>query len=184
MKTDICLSMIQIILSALALIAAVCIPEKIKWEQTYSALMSDYRGYDFAAAVQGVIDFFVHDCRKSIENIPQEYKRIVQQTNQCVSNDQNLHFQRRLLAQFYWQLNECANSIFIGKRRIRKDFFSPKEANLVRIIYYMDKAIDDDEDGILFKNISSFEHVPKPKKAKSMNSAIAQMFYLLKNPKA
>lgn len=172
------LAIIQTILSVLALIAAVYIPEKIKWEQTYSALLSDYRGYDFAAAVQGIIDFFVVNCKRDIERIPLEYNRVAANSS-CLSNDQNLHFQRRLLAQFYWQLNECSKSFFIGKKRVKKDFFSRKEANLLRIIYFMDKAIDDDENGVLFKEISSFEHVPKNHKKKNMNSAIAEMYYLL-----
>lgn len=73
---------------------------------------------------------------------------------------------------------ECVKSPFIGKRRVKKDFFSKKEANLMRILYYMDKAIDEDESGILYKDISSFEHVPKSKK-KNMNSAIAKMYYIL-----
>ena len=53
----------------LAVIFAIYIPEKIKWEQRYSQLLSDYRGYDFAVAVQGVIQFFTKDCKSDVERI-------------------------------------------------------------------------------------------------------------------
>lgn len=173
------IDILQMILSVLTLLVAIYIPEKIKWEQIYSGLLSDYRGYDVGAAIQGVIDFFVDRCNKNVEEIPYRYKDIIKsQKIKNPSNEKNLHFQRRLLAQFYWQLYECVKSPFIGKRRVKKDFFSKKEANLMRILYYMDKAIDEDESGILYKDISSFEHVPKSKK-KNMNSAIAKMYYIL-----
>ena len=41
--TDTC-AVVQTVFSVLGFIAAILIPEKIKWEQTYSSLLSDYRG--------------------------------------------------------------------------------------------------------------------------------------------
>lgn len=63
------MDIIQSISGVLAVIFAIYIPEKIKWEQRYSQLLSDYRGYDFAVAVQGVIQFFTKDCKSDVERI-------------------------------------------------------------------------------------------------------------------
>lgn len=181
------LTILQTIFSFIAVVIAIYIPEKIKWEQIYLGLMADYRSYDFASAFQGVIDFFVDKCNNDIEAIPQKYKDVVKEQNdknsqkdESLSNDKTLHFQRRLLAQFYWELYECAKSPFIGKRRVRKDCFGPKEANLIKILFYMDKAIDEDESGVLKKDISSYGSVPKTKK-KNMNSSLSKLYYLLKD---
>lgn len=110
-------TMIQTVFSVLGFIAAILIPEKIKWEQTYSSLLSDYRGYDFAAAIQGIINFFHDDCERNIERIPKVYKEKYgnKAEKENLSNDKNLHYQRRLLNEFYWQLYECAKSPWIGK---------------------------------------------------------------------
>ena len=58
------MTLIQTIFSVLAVILAWYIPEKIKWNQFYSNLISEYRSYDFAVAVQGVVEFFTIDCVK------------------------------------------------------------------------------------------------------------------------
>ena len=63
------MDIIQSISGVLAVIFAIYIPEKIKQEQRYSQLLSDYRGYDFAVAVQGVIQFFTKDCKSDVERI-------------------------------------------------------------------------------------------------------------------
>lgn len=207
---------IQTVCSVLALVAAILIPEKIKWEQTYASLLSDYRGYDFAAAVQGIIDFFYDKCGNDIEKIEHKYKEFfkkeftentgtptgdskakdsktptgVQENNpsdqksyfENVSNDQNLHYQRRLLTQFYWQLYECAKTPWIGKRRVLKDF-TKSEADILKIIFYMNKAIDEDKEageGILFKDFSVSDRVTNPVRLKGMNHYISSMYYLLK----
>lgn len=73
-------TIIQTFFSVLGFIAVILIPEKIKWEQAYSSLISDYRGYDFAAAVQGIIDFFYDNCDKKIDKIETEYKEVCKKT--------------------------------------------------------------------------------------------------------
>ena len=42
------MNVLQTIFSAIAIIVAWIIPEKIKWNQMYSNLISEYRSYDFA----------------------------------------------------------------------------------------------------------------------------------------
>lgn len=103
-----------LILSFLAFIVAIFIPEKIKWEQTYSTLLAEYKSYDFAAAVQGVVDFFTERCNKDVTKIKTEYENLIKEysiklnNGNPISNEQNLHFQRRLLTTFFWQLKMSA----------------------------------------------------------------------------
>ena len=148
---------IQIVLSVIACVFAWFIPKRIMWEQTYSSLMSDYRSYDFGIAVQGIVEFFAVDCNYDVKNIKGEYeRRFVRDVYdldlhgmfsletvreklkgrnpaeiRVKSPDLCLHYQRRLLAQFYYQLDLCARSPFIGKRRVCRDFTS-READTAR----------------------------------------------------
>ena len=73
-KTSMLIGLIQIFLALLACLLAFYIPVRIMREQTYSSLMSDYRGYDFAIAIQGIIEFFIIERDGKIENISEKYK--------------------------------------------------------------------------------------------------------------
>ena len=66
MKCDL-FTIIQTIASVVACIIAVFIPRKISWEQMYTQLLSEYLGYDFGAAVMGIVFFFnnhLPECRQ------------------------------------------------------------------------------------------------------------------------
>jgi len=112
------MTLIQTICSVFAVFLACYIPEKIKWNQFYSNLISEYRGYDFAIAVQGVVEFFTLDCDSDVTKIPEKYKERFmkeiygfkgEESNEKndkkkllqKDSDKTLHFQRRLLTQFY-----------------------------------------------------------------------------------
>lgn len=100
------------------------------------------------------------------------------------SSELCLHYQRRMLAQFFYQLDLCAGSgfLYIKKKRIRRDF-TQSEANMVRILILMGKAIEKDEkdgDGILWKNINCDYHVRPPKYEKGMNTYLCDLYKLLK----
>ena len=177
------MDIIQTISSVLAVIFAIYIPEKIKWGQRYSQLLSDYRGYDFAVAVQGVIQFFTKDCKSDVERIKTEYKKrfdkeIEHPIDNSVSSEQILHYQRRLLNQFYYELELCAATPLIGKRRVSRDF-TKNEANIIKIVYFMNKAVEESPE--LYKDISTFEHVPKSTVSNGMNKYILRLYELLKN---
>lgn len=136
---------------------------------------------DYANAYQGVIQFFVNECGNDVECIKSAYKkRFVSEIESKPGNinkDTCLHFQRRLLAQFFWQLNQCSRSIWIGKRRVMKDFTS-SEANLIKILIYMGDAIDEDE--VLYKDISSSAIVKKSFRLKGQNRSLGELYHLLK----
>lgn len=172
---------IQIVLAAVTCVLAWFIPKRIMWEQTYSTLISDYRSYDFGIAVQGIVEFFTNDCKSDVKNIRREYERRfnedIKEINER-SPELCLHYQRRLLVQFYCQLDLCARSPFIGEKRVRRDF-TKSEANLVQILFLMDKAVD--ESGVLKKDISCDERIPR--NAKGINRYLRDIYQVLKMSK-
>ncbi|MBR4464750.1 MAG: hypothetical protein IKS40_09070 [Treponema sp.] len=180
------MSIIQTMLAFLALIAATWIPHKIKWEQMYSSLLDEYRSFDYAIALQRIIEFFVTECKNDVNNIKPLYRKHFEEEimdkKGDIKKENCLHFQRRLLAQFFWQLNQCANSFAIGKRRIAQDFTS-SEAKLIKILIYIGEVIDNDETGILYKDISSDERVRKIEHYKGQNKSLAEIYHILKNSK-
>lgn len=188
------LALIQIILAVIACCLAAYIPKKIGWEQRYSQLLSDYRGFDYGATVMGITIFFHENCNNDISKIQQEYKDIFQKQfrNQLnkkdknyeykkakyiIPNDQNLHFFRRLLIQFYWDLDQCATSHYIRKKRIQKDF-TTKEANLLKILYYMNEAAESDE---IFMDITTDDRLSP--NAQGMNKYIKHIYNILNEAK-
>lgn len=198
------LDIIQIALSVVACVLAWFIPKRIMWEQTYSSLLSDYRSYDFGIAVQGIVEFFAIDCKSDVKNIKGAYeRRFVRDIYdldlhgtfsletvreklkgrkpagiQEKSPELCLHYQRRLLAQFYYQLDLCARTPFIGKRRVRRDFTS-READIVRLLYLMGSAVN--ESDVLFTDISCDERVPRS--AKGLSRSLADIYRVLKESK-
>ena len=191
------LSIAGIILSITGICVAIYIPEKIAWNQMYSNLLSEYRSYDFAIAVQGIIEFFAIDCKSDTSKIKEKYKErflkeiygIENRVNnideirskhniQLLENDSDktLHFQRRLLTQFYAGLNVCSESSWVGSDKVLKDF-TKSEANIIRILYLINEAIDEDE--ILYKDISCNERLSKSERVKEINKKLANLYSLL-----
>ena len=195
---------LQTVLAAIACVLAWIIPKRIMWEQTYSGLIHDYRSYDFAVAVQGIVEFFSIECENKIENIPAKYKKrflsdiyglqntqmntmkdlrqkvTIPNRENITPSDACLHYQRRLLAQFFYQLDLCARSIFIGKRRVTKDF-TQGEANLIRILFLIDNAIDESE--ILKKDISCDFRMPRHERTRGMNKYLSHIYSVLRKSK-
>ena len=197
------MTLIQTICSVLAVILAWYIPKKIKWDQFYSNLISEYRSYDFAIAVQSVVEFFTFDCDSDVTKIPEKYKerfmkeiygiqepfpKTLDEVKENVDienllqkdSDKTLHFQRRLLTQFYWELDSCLKSSFIGSRHVKKDF-TRGESNIIKILYFMNEAVDNDE--ILYKDICFDERLPTIKRAKGINKSLVHLSEELKNTK-
>lgn len=175
------IGIIQTILAFASCVIAWFIPNRIMWEQSYSSLLSDYRSYDFGIAVQGIVEFFAIDCHHDVRKIKEAYERRFKDDIEKIrekSPDLCLHYQRRLLAQFYYQLDLCARSPFIGKRRVRRDF-TRREADIVRLLYLMGSVAD--ESDVLFKDISCDERVPRS--AKGLSRSLADIYRVLKESK-
>lgn len=99
---------ISSILALIGIITAIWIPNKIKWEQLYASLVEEERSFDFGIALQGIIEFFVVECKNDVNNIKPLYRKHFEDeiTNKKgkIDKENCLHFQRRLLGQFFWQL--------------------------------------------------------------------------------
>lgn len=187
-----CFSISQVLQSISAVLAcflAVYIPEKIKWEQRYSQLLSDYRSYDVAAAIQGIIQFFVNDCGCDVGKIKERYENRFYEEIEYKSrkiqintdNNKILHFQRRLLNSYFFELNECAKRYFlIGNKRVGHDF-TENEAKIIKILYFMNLAVE--ESKVVFKDISVEENIPKARHLKGMNKSIVSVYEILRKSK-
>lgn len=184
------ISVLQLAVGLAGLFFAWYIPNKIMWEQTYSSLISDYRGYDFAAAVQGIIHFFRKKCNCDVGKIKTEYEKIFRQEfidkrndsepplSGCCEIQKNLHYQRRLLTQFYYQLDLCARTswLFIGEKRVQRDF-TKCEADILKILFYMNQTVD--ESDILFVDISTDVRIRRHNHVKGINGYISHIAGLL-----
>lgn len=177
------IGIIQCILTVFAIILACYIPKRIMWHQIYSDLIKEYRSYDFGIAVQGIVEFFINDCKSNISNIKIEYEyRYIREIGigriKTSQPQLCLHYQRRLLSQFFYQLDLCARTpcYYIGKKRVLKDF-TKNEANLIRIIYLINKAID--ESDIVKKDISC-DFPLSAGKGMGLNKWLSHLYSLLK----
>ena len=150
------------IVSALSLLiagfATFYIPEKMMNNQIYADLISEYRKPEIGEAIIAVIDFYTKDCNSDITKIEDEYlKRYKKEVaplldsqkkeeNRCEDKIENsLHFQRRLLSQYYYQLAALRYQggwfTRLAKEKVREDF-TAREAKLLSLLSYMNKAAE------------------------------------------
>ena len=163
----------QTILSALSLVVAWYIPIRIMRNQHYESLLQEYMSNNYGDAIQGVINFYVETCKSKVELIPLEYNKLFEQKDKF----SKLHNQRRLLNNFFWQLNSCAKSSFSLKRKIQKEF-TKSEAYICKILIYLNNAVDENQK--IFKDISNIKYENMPQ-TKGINKSLKNIFVLLKN---
>jgi hypothetical protein len=138
------LDVISIVLSLFALVLAWLIPRRIMVNQLYSELLHEYRGTEMGAAIWAIFHFFTHDCKNDVSNIRSEYiakynKQIGNQDSEKIDPAKTLHFQRRLLSQFYSDmaaLHYEHGLLGLSKRKL-KSWFTPNEVKLLSILLYM-----------------------------------------------
>jgi len=140
------------------LFATFYIPKKIMNNQIYADLISEYRSAAIGQAVLSVTYFYTHDCNSDITKIEEKYteryKKEVdslldnqkKEENRCENKIENsLHFQRRLLSQYYYQLASLRYQgcwlTRLAKRKVRKDF-TAREAKLLSLLSYMNKVAE------------------------------------------
>lgn len=200
-------TIIQIFFSILACLLAILIPKKIQWEQLYDTLGDEYRSYDYGAAVQGIVEFWNIDCKCNPGLIKEMYekrflmevynikskkvysenndelyetylnnRKYVKNNNQA-SNDKILHYQRRLLAQFFYKLDLCSKSIFIGRKRVGTDY-TCREADIIKLLYIINNAIDDSK--IIMKKLCTDERINSVEKSKGLNKYLSHLYNILR----
>jgi hypothetical protein len=81
--------------------------------QLYAGLFQEYRSPEMGAAILSIFRFYCKDCGNSTANIAEEYKNKYEEqienplkNKQTVDYANTLHFQRRLVSQFYWNMAE------------------------------------------------------------------------------
>lgn len=175
---------IQIILTIISIIVAIRIPVRISWNQRYENMAATYQSIEFAAALQNVISFYYHVCDCDVTRIHAEYKKIFlkdfpdyNSLNFNGDSSQVLHYQRRFLVEFFCEMDICARHSRSLRKLIQKEY-TEREANLIKILMYMDKALDNDSD--MFMNIKSIsnEHFGR---AKGINAYLSHLASLLKD---
>ena len=179
------INILTLIVAIVTLLMTIYIPKKLAWEQYYNSLIIEYRSMEFGKAMQGVILFFTEDCSKDVSRIYDEYEKRYRKevlNKECCNNSEDvLHYQRRLLAQFFLDLEKCANTpfYFIGRSRVQKDFTTGTK-NLIKILYFMDLAVNNPS---IYADISSDEKIPKSSRVKGMNKYLCHMYEILKDSK-
>jgi hypothetical protein len=116
-----CLDKLQLIIptifSMTALILAFLFPHKIMVNQIYANLVADYRSPEMGAAILAIFNFYKKDCKLNVSKIKKKYikrykkevkpllKKVKKhqklQKPQKANFSNTLHFQRRMVEQFY-----------------------------------------------------------------------------------
>lgn len=165
----------DLLIPIVSLFVAIYIPKKIAWEATYNSLISEYRSIEFGEAFQEILNFFVDDCHKDVDLIKIKYEA-------RYKLDPKIHYQRRLLAQFFVELDKCASTVpwFIGKKRVQRDFTTGTR-DMLKIIYFMGKVVD--ESKILMRDMSCDARIPNSSHVKGQNQKLAHLYEKLKGTK-
>lgn len=171
---------LSVIIAFITLIVTISIPVQIMKFQRYTGLMSTYMSFDFAHALQSVIKFFYKDCSSDIERIPEEYKKRFDSDFTGKEKDNGveniLHYHRRLLNDFFLELEMCRESSWVLRRKIRKDW-TVNEAYVCKILIYMNKAVEEDPE--MFMDISSVKYERMPK-VKGLNEYLSRFYNTLR----
>ncbi|MDR1174227.1 MAG: hypothetical protein LBK83_01985 [Treponema sp.] len=144
------MEIISLVISASALVVALAatfiIPRKIMIDQRYSDLLQEYRSSEMGAAILSVCHFYVHDCKNDVGNIAAKYReKYIAQIEDKLTNGEpidyahTLHFQRRLIAQFYYDMAYLRYNLHcprLSKKQLQ-DWFTPSEVDLLAIILHM-----------------------------------------------
>ncbi len=168
-----------------ALIVTFFIPIRIMKYQNYASLCSDYKSIEFAHAFQSVIEFFYKDCNCHVEEIPAKYYDRYQSDfarlkTGNINKEDVRHYQRRLLNDYFYELECCRESSYHLRRKITKDW-TTSEAYVIKILICMNKAVDDNSN--IMMDISAIKHQHAPK-VKGISEYLERLYNLLKNEKS
>ena len=175
---------ISIVISVATLVFTICIPLQIMKFQRYTNLMTTYESFEFAHAFQCVIDFFYKDCDCDVDRIPEEYnKRFCSDFEKLkarkIEKEDVLHCQRRMLTDYFYELESCRASSFRLSKMIKKDW-TTSEAYVSRILICMNKAVDDNPN--IMMDISNIKHQHVPK-VNGISEYLNRLYNELKNEK-
>lgn len=166
-KMKLIMDITQIVISVIAIIFAIWIPIRVMNYQRYTNLSATYMSFDFAHAFQSVINFFYSDCECDVDKIPEEYnKRFYSDFQKLkageIHKDDVLHYQRRMLTDYFYELESCRASSKTLCKMIKKDW-TTAEAYVSKILICMNKAVIDNPDIMMDISPIKHQHIPKVK---------------------
>jgi hypothetical protein len=132
--------------SVIAVFLAFFIPRRIMVNQLYAGLIQEYRSPKMGAAILSIFSFYVKDCGNNAANIAARYAEKYEEqiekpleNKQAVDYAQTLHFQRRLVSQFYGDMADLYyQRRFPGlSTRELRGWFTPREVKLLAILLHM-----------------------------------------------
>jgi hypothetical protein len=158
-------SVLSLIVAIFACILACIIPKRIMLNQLYTDLIAEYRSPEIGLAIISIVDFFRNNCNLQVSKIGEEYSKRyeIEFSNESKFKiNETIHFKRRLLAQWYWQLENCVSKCTIplwkvSKKQFENDFPN-NETNLLKIIYYMNKEVDNNGHSVIPSAIQKIPH--------------------------
>ena len=147
------------------LLVAFFIPRKIMVNQLYADLVKEYRSPEMGGAILALFDFFVNECNGDIDAIYDKYKDkyenqigkyLSSKKEDAIDFSKTLHFQRRLVAHFYYNMALLRYERSFPKlpTEYMKIWFTPNENKLLSIILHMAEPASE----VLIKA----ENIPEP----------------------
>ena len=173
---------VPIIIALVTLIMTIKIPIWIMQFQRYTNLASTYMSFDFAHAFQSVIEFFYKDCDCDVERIPEEYAKryhsdFQKLKDKKIEREDVLHYQRRLLNDYFYELEVCRTSSRRLGKMIKKDW-TTSEANVTKILICMNKVVS--EHYMMDISAVKYQHIPK---VKGISEYLSRFYKALKDGK-
>ena len=150
-------------ISIVTLVVTISIPIRIMQFQRYTNLSSMYMNSEFGYAFQNIIEFFHKECNCDIERIPEEYMKryhsdFAKLRDDKIKIEYMLHYQRRLLSVYFYELECCRVSSRKLRKMIKKDW-TTSESYVLKILICMNKVVDEQ----IKKDISEIKHQRIPK---------------------
>ena len=112
---------------------------KIAVSQRWDSLMTQYCTPEFGESVKAIIDFYIDDCDRILSKITSSYKNRYEEefkdkTDEKFDVRKTLHFHRRNIEYFYWQLWCCVSAKGFNEKLIYESF-NKNEMNIMVIAY-------------------------------------------------
>lgn len=167
------MDIVQTVTCVITMIFTILIPVFIMNFTNYTNLTIKYMDAEIGQAIQAVVDFFYDDCNCDVSLINQMYLHRYYADKNLDGNKPTLHNQRRLLTDFYCELEMCRKSSLLLKHKIKRDWTS-KEAWIIKILIHMNNAVQ--EEGLM-KDISSvkYEKIHRPKGINSYLNKLSEV---------
>jgi hypothetical protein len=130
----------------IAIIAAFIIPKKILINQIFAGLIQEYRLNTMGIAIKRLRDFYEYDCNRSTDCkvIIDKYCNICNKEfkkNSPESWGNTLHFQRRIVSQFFQHIGNLHykhNFIIRISMNKFKEYFSQNNLDIIQILYILE----------------------------------------------